>query len=48
MAVASLGTALKDSFGTYFVVCCGSVSGRFYSAKFSKKGPNKCIFVSGK
>ena len=33
MAVASLGTALlkptfdKGSFGTYFVVCCGSVSG---------------------
>ena len=40
----------KDSSGVFIAVTCGSVSGRFYTAKFaqSKKAHCKCVFVNGK
>ena len=42
-------TFVKDCTGAFFIVTCGNVTGRLYSAKLSqsKKAQSKCVIVGG-
>ena len=44
---AVLHPTFSDSFGSYFNITCGNISGQFCITKF-KKNQTKCIYVNGK